>query len=470
MFRRIPDHDPLGPEQKAELHAFAAPRLPPQALATLTNAARKALRTGYETDTSPHLEHARAVLGQRNVETIRAAMHAPGRYFSSIDSRNPGQQLAARKYLSAATNVWGRNDRKAVDRGYSIKVLSSKNVLEAKYRLLMHTSPVQCMPRGRPIHPLDVLFAHTYFDNPRARDDAPLSSAALADLRTAQLHGTMRPQVAASIMLQMRQAYDNPYTRPIMVALATLFAREKGHIMFSDDEHAAGALAAPYMDSDNASDSDCASSDAPNSETVAYYNGQHTLLLPAAVDTVTGLPRAGAMEDFIHEAQHMLFHHIVQAQNSPVPAGSPEAYQLDACLAADRALRAKLDICSLPRGARRAYHTIASHLEDCDHYFPHGFNRDDPDDVLTMRVEAIVRPMEQIAGGVPASQVQAVMPHLWDFYMRYATPLLHRYIDTSAKFISREQAIMLQAAPEPMPRLPDLALEQGPWWDEPGAL
>ncbi|MCX6990032.1 MAG: hypothetical protein NTX49_03045 [Chlamydiae bacterium] len=129
----------------------------------------------------------------------------------------------------------------------------------------------------------------------------------------------------------------------------------------------------------------------------------------------------------VHEASHYVFWHIVGNDASPV-SGALEL-ELDKALAADRRHRDSYSESSADLRYQGIYKSLVIDLERSEHYFPGGFNPETKEHLHLMRLEAIVRIMEQVAGGVSLEHIQQVAPNLCKFYFTHSKPMIERYIE-----------------------------------------
>jgi hypothetical protein len=422
--------DPLSPEQHASIHAFAAaqlrdaahrPKLSEQAHLSV----KKVLGKDYIDATHPDLQKARAALGPQAFSTLRAALRDPRAFASElgIDAHDPRQVYAAKMYLKAAVAVRPMHLAPVNTRlGYEVKMTGDYAVEDIfpKHALLMQGDPVQKGNDHATPHPLDVVLQNTHFAVPTLRETTRDTSGTSGTSEVIT-YTPDREYIRHILHAGLQRLHADPHTHAVVDALAALMRTEKGNVIFSGSPTGVGNFGKKYGAVSNMRGS-----------TQGAYMGHHTILCPTIANPYDGAPLPWALSTLAHEAQHMLFGRIVGHGASPVAPGSPEERALDEALVRDRAHHQTLDARAISPGAQRPHGSLTIGLEDDPAYFNGAaYDPENPRHQHTMRTEAIVRPLEAIAGGASAAEVEAVAPHLWRFIQDYGLPLFRDYADAA---------------------------------------
>ena len=285
------------------------------------------------------------------------------------------------------------------------------DAIREKNRLLMENDPVEKQDPRVAQTPLSLLLSNLYFQDQQrvAQYNGNLPDGTL--LHRGELYGPTREEVRGEIKKMIVGLYAMEEVKHVIHALTALIKREKANIFFWGDEGRARKLWSPYRF---------------EMGTVGMYLKHHTIIMSGKFDTIAGNLPYGKMGTFVHESLHFLFNRILKNASSPVETGSEQERLLDEALAKDRALRERIrgNTLEFTRHEGSVWGTFKD-LEEG--YFTHGFNPFIPSHLELMRVESIVRIMEQVASGVPLETIRKFAPNLCEFYFTYSKPILERY-------------------------------------------
>jgi hypothetical protein len=306
-------------------------------------------------------------------------------------------------------------EKMASSRGCS----TGSSAISAKNQLLMQDDPIQRLPQRAVKSPLEVIFAHTFFQVPQMSQTMTMTESDGAIREITTTYGPTREQTREIMRKLLTDLAENPKVKHVMEALATLILKEKGNIFFGN----MSSLGRNY---------------AVHSTVLGgvdgFYNQRHCIMMPHCINEYDSQPLPWKLSTFVHETLHFLFNRLVGNSNSPVKKGTEQEALLDKALKLDREHRKTIDPNQLQQRQKSIWVTLVSQLEKEPTYFrgPAGFDPDDADDASVMRAEAIVRIMEQTVNGATDEDFRAIAPNLFNFYYRYSKPLLEQYVLNNA--------------------------------------
>lgn len=362
-------------------------------------------------------------MGAEAFRTFRNTLKNPATQAEKLglDPQNHGQVFAAQIFMKQVIegirldrgldDVHGKyRDRMVSSRGrdHTTSSISIKN------KMLMKQDPIKKLDLSKPIKPLDIILANAHFIEPivkitqQSNNEEPVTT----------LHGPSREKARGMLQDEFTKLVNNPEITHITDALGTLIHKEKGHIFFSGTPHGVGSLGAPY----NARSTTLGGVE-------AFYNCHHSIMAASIINPYDQSIKRGCFSTFIHESLHFLFDRIVKNNSSPVEKNSAEEKLLDLSLERDRIHRKGIDCQKLTSNQQSVWETLVDLLEKEASYFPGGFDANSPSHLHTMRVESIVRVMEQITLGCSRADVEAIAPNLCKFYFEYSKPLLEKFVN-----------------------------------------
>lgn len=169
-----------------------------------------------------------------------------------------------------------------------------------------------------------------------------------------------------------------------------------------------------------------------------FYNKNESIFCEALCNPHDSKPLEYNVATLVHEGLHFILSVIFENGSDPTLYDDEvAAKELDEALNLDREHRKRMKASGgydkLSDGAESMWGTLEGALENEHHYFPGGFNPQNPSHLRTMRVEAIVRPMEQMAIGATSEDIKAVAPNLWRYYQKKVIPRMEQWTQQMTK-------------------------------------
>lgn len=317
-----------------------------------------------------------------------------------LDPTKKDNLYAAKIYLKSICKlpVW-KNKPGLSDEHYSkyretLFNLRSGSIRE-KHLLLMENDPVS-QYGAKTGSSLDIIVQNTFFS-------LPLETA--LDRHTC---GTTLFKVFTDL-------YANDHLKHVFDALAIIMEKNKGGIYFASSVVGAGTLLAEKHSP-------------PLS--LGEYNQKHSIYCGCPIDD-DGRVSFKMISTVIHEALHFIFKEIYQNASDPIKVGDEAtAVILDEVLRKDREHRGSMTDPTLTHSS--TWHTLTTELEANPSYFKGSFSKEMAYHRKLMRVEAIVRLMEQISAGESETTIQAIAPNLWAYYQKVTRPQIEQFCRESS--------------------------------------
>ena len=289
--------------------------------------------------------------------------------------------------------------------------VEGRTTLSSKQKLLMRMDPIQKTSASSSTS-LDFLLEHTHFATGIWSWQSQINPDG-SEQRTE--HTQDRETYRRLIRQELNRLYDSPSTGLVMKALGELMQEHELFLLIS-----MSFIAVSFYDH-------LPTSSANPMYRSGFYDGTNAIcsagiLNPADNNKV--VPQS--LGTIAHESLHLLFDKLLHQSSSPVRPG--EEATLDEAIAKDRHYRQEKF--STPKAREHftpdeysVWKTVVEDLEQERSYF-----NGDGVSPHTMRVELIVRPMEQLASGVSSAAVENIMPHVWRYYQEHCEPLLTDYV------------------------------------------
>ncbi|CEG57538.1 coiled-coil domain-containing protein [Legionella fallonii] len=302
-------------------------------------------------------------------------------------------------------------------------------LIKVRHKLLLDNDPIQKHDLNKmSSSPLDLLLAHTYFQTGvwgTMTSHDPITKQKI----TKELWQN-REEHRQLINKELTRLYNDPKTNLVIAALGIALHEAKANILFSGSNLHCGSLGRER---------------GKGAGTAGFYDSLNKVIISnSIINSYNNNIDSTHIGTLIHEGLHFLFDHILKRESSPVIAGSEEERELDRAIIEDQKYRKTLDENTLTSSERSVWTTVVHHLEKEPSYKLDSTNIDNCiyKTGHTMRVEIIVRPMEQIAFGISENAIKKVMPTVYRFYKEKCVPLLEQYVNSNQlKEKGREQHI-----------------------------
>jgi hypothetical protein len=290
--------------------------------------------------------------------------------------------------------------------------ITGRTGISLKQKLLMNMDPIQKTSSGSPTS-LDFLLAHTHFSTGVWSKET--CYAADGTLISTTTKTQDREEYRRLIRNELSRLYHEPSTHVVMAAFGELMQEQELFLLINRSFLASGF-------------NDLHPSKTHALSRAGFYDGSNAICVagfinPAANNKV----EPTNLGTIVHESLHLIFDKLVKQQSSPVNAG--EGSLLDEAIAQDQ--RHRIEKYPTPEsrqhlnnGQMSVWNTVVDALEHEKSYFGRSLKANQH----TMRVEIIVRPMEQIASGVSVEDVKAIMPNVWQYYQDHCEPILIEYL------------------------------------------
>jgi len=330
-----------------------------------------------------------------------------------LDSTNKAQIYAARVFMKSICKINPWNNRshsfEEVLTKYNKKMFdqTTKNI-KPKHQLLIDNDPVKNTKNGSKA-PLDILLEHTYFLVPGQEVTTTRNGQ-----ETIETFGPEKEEYRQMISTKMHELYkQSPYLKDILDAIAMIIATEKGNIFFGHVITSAYPFTTNYR----------------LTSTVGFYNEHHSIFSSTMCNPYNKKFSSTSISTLIHEGMHFINTFLFHNLGDPCfPDDHETAKALDEVLKLDREHREKNQSLLSDKRFEDVKYTFVGMLEKDKGYFPGGFDPTNPVHLTTMRAEAIVRCMEQLAEGESIETIEAVAPNLWVFYRDKIHPQIQQFV------------------------------------------
>lgn len=362
------------------------------------------------------LEMARITMGDKKFNEFRHALQHP-----EVLNINKSS-LAVQKYMQAAILGLQKNlSEENVQALYRKKMAQRENEsqISGKNQLLLENAPAYS---GHPRNLLEVVLANTHARTSQATIGTVTSQMPGQEpviIKQGTTYRCTKEQTLAAIRKEFGVLYNNESTKHVIEALGTVILQEKGKIFFGSQT---GTI-----------DRDLENPRIINDDTLmlgGFYNKKHAVFLKSIlIPRENPIVNDNVISYFVHESLHFIFDRIVKNKSSPVIKGSTEETLLDVALQSDREHRKTLRREKLTESQLSIHIALVGDLEEQKiAYFPGGFDTSNANHLHTMRVEAIVRVMQEIVNGATEADFAVVAPHLYQFYMTVSKPMIEEFI------------------------------------------
>lgn len=338
-----------------------------------------------------------------------------------LNPTSNSQIHAARIFIKSAfkINPWHNHSGELNDvYGEYKKRLFYNNQIRAKHLLQMENDPLKKSSNDTYSTPLDVLLEHAFFRN------AVLTSTTRTTFPdgkieiSTQEHGPTREELRQMMISIFQEKYENPSLKHVFDAFALLSITDRGRLYFSGSAVGLGVFT-----------QEKGIQRSLLNPVIGFYNNKHAIYCGSLCNPYDKKPLPENFSTFIHEALHYILKILFANNCDPVnPRDSKAEKELDDVLNLDREHRKAMKAAGQYEGLSDSKKSVWHTFDLIDEEYLNGkFDSENPRHRSIMRIEAIVRPMEQIAWGATTEDVTTIAPHLWQYYQEKICPKIEKW-------------------------------------------